>query len=268
MLSNSGPAANETEFLTGPNGARLAISRTPGSEPGIVFFGGLRSSMEGAKALHVEAWCRREGRACLRFDYSGHGRSDGRFEDGTITRWLADARAVLDEAVAGPQIFVGSSLGGWIALLLAIERPEKLAGFMGISTAADFTEFIYNELFSDAHREEMRQDGRVRVPDCHGGPPFEITRNLIEDGKRHLLLTRDAIPLSCPVRMIHARHDRDAPWDAGLRLADRIAGADVRVTIVKDSDHQLARPVDLVLLDNEMTSILNVISTPEADQTQ
>lgn len=241
--------------MTLPDGRRLAFVRTPGAEPGIVFFGGLRSSMEGAKARHVEAWCRREGRACLRFDYSGHGKSDGRFEDGTITGWLADATAALEQT-EGPQVFVGSSLGGWIALLLAIEQPERATGFVGISTAADFTEFIHSELFSDAHREEMRRDGRVLVPDCHGGPPFAITRQLIEDGKRHLLLPRESIPLTCPVRMIHARNDQDVPWDTGLKLADRIIGEDVQVTIVKDGNHQLDRPCDMALLERQIASVI------------
>lgn len=249
MLSNSRDAANETGFVTGPDGMRLAVSATPGRGPGIIFFGGLRSSMEGDKARHVEALCRREGRACLRFDYSGHGKSEGRFEDGTITRWLADARTVVETMADGPQLFVGSSLGGWVALLLALEKPDQVAGFLGISTAADFTSFVYNDLFSDEHRAMMQREGHIEVPDCHGGPAFRITLGLIEDGKRHLLLTRESIPLTCPMRMVHARNDRDVPWDTGLRLADRITGDDVQVVIVKDGDHQLARPQDLALVD-------------------
>lgn len=260
MLSNSREAANETGFVTGPDGTRLAVLMTPGRGPGIVFFGGLRSSMEGEKARHVEALCRSEGRACLRFDYSGHGNSEGRFEDGTITRWLADARAVVDALADGPQIFVGSSLGGWIALLLTLEKPERVAGFLGISTAADFTEFVYNDLFSEEHRTRMQREGFIEVPDCHGGPPFRITRALIEDGKRHLLLTREAIPLACPVRLIHARHDRDVPWDTGLKIADRITATDVQVIIVKDGTHQLNRPADMVLIEDVLGSMPTAVA--------
>lgn len=260
MLSNSRKAAIETGFVTGPEGARLAYSMTPGHAPGAVFFGGLRSNMEGKKAQHVEALCRKDGRACLRFDYSGHGQSEGLFEYGTITRWLTDARTVVDALSHGPQFFVGSSMGGWIALLLALERPERVAGLVGISTAADFTEFVYNDLLSDEHRARMQRQGFIEVPDCHGGPAFRITRDLIEDGKRHLLLARDEISLACPIRMIHARNDLDVPWDRGLKLADRITGEDVRVTIVKNGTHQLDRPSDLDLIGNTLESMLHLVT--------
>lgn len=248
--------ATALEFLPHPGGGRIAMRRTTAAGPAVLFLGGLRSDMAGAKATHVDALCRRQGLACVRFDYRGHGESDGRFEEGTVSRWLEDAELVLEHATDGPLILVGSSLGGWIGLLLALAHPDRIAAFIGISTAADFTEFVYHKLFNDAHRAEMQREGRVLVPDCHGGPPFEITRDLIEDGRRHLLLGRVRIPLDCPVRMIHARHDRDVPWDTGLELADLMTGSDVQVTIVKDGDHQLARPADLSLLDATLMALL------------
>ena len=237
------------QFLTRADGERLAVSRLDGNKPGVIFLGGLRSDMNGAKAQRVEAVCRREGRACIRFDYSGHGRSGGKFEDGTISNWLADAAHVVDDAGEGPHILVGSSLGGWLALLLAIERPECAAAIVGISAAADFTAYVRDSLFSDAHRRELAEDGRVLVPDCHGGPPFVITRALIEDGERHLLLNRKSLPIGCPVRLIHARKDRDVPWDTGLKLSEKMQSSDVHVTIIKDGEHQLARASDLDVLE-------------------
>lgn len=256
MQDTVATAAQATTQLIGEPGARLAVSRLEGGEPGVVFFGGLRSDMTGKKALHVEDLCRRHGRSCLRFDYSGHGRSDGSFEAGTVTRWLSDARRVVSDCAApGPKLFVGSSLGGWIALLLALDVPDRVAGIVGISAAVDFTRHLHDSIFGDAQREEMAETGRVLVPDCHGGEPFSISRDLIEDGDRHLLLNRDAVPVTCPVRLIHARRDRDVPWDVGLRLADRLKSQDVNVTIIKDGEHQLDREGDLEVLDSKLLAL-------------
>lgn len=251
------------EFLVGEGGDRIAYRRSPGAAPGVLFLGGLRSDMTGTKALFHEAVCRREGRAFIRFDYTGHGASDGGFEDGTIGGWLADARAVLDGLAGGPQILVGSSLGGWIAFLLAKERPDKVAAILGISAAVDFTAYVHDMLFEDKHRKQLLGEGRVLVPDCHGGPPFAITRKLVEEGRDHLLLDREAIPIRCPVRLIHARQDRDVAWDTGLRLADKLAGVDVRVVIVKDGRHQLARPGDLRLQEGLLLELLEQFAPGE-----
>ena len=254
-------ALGSVAYLTRPQGERLAVCRLDGCEPGVIFFGGLRSDMEGTKARRVEEICRRDGRACLRFDYSGHGRSGGRFEDGTISDWLADAAHVIDEVSDGPQIFIGSSLGGWIALLLAIQKPERAAAIIGISAAVDFTAHVRDTLFSDAQRKELVENDRVLVPDCHGGPPFVITRELIEDGDRHLLLPRKSIPIKCAMRLIHARNDRDVPWDVGLRLSETVESSDVHVTIIKDGEHQLARPSDLDVLQATLASVLGSVAS-------
>ena len=247
---------NTPTKLVGEKGSRLAFSQLDGSEPGVVFFGGLRSDMTGKKALYVEDMCRRLGRSCMRFDYTGHGRSDGHFEEGTVTRWLSDARRILSDcAKPGPKLFVGSSLGGWIALLLAMEMPERCAGIVGISAAIDFTRHVHDSIFGDAQRDEMARTGRVLVPDCHGGEPFAISRDLIDDGDRHLLLNRDVVPIGCPVRLIHARQDRDVPWDVGLKLADRLESEDVVVTVVKDGEHQLDRESDLRVLESTLAAL-------------
>jgi pimeloyl-ACP methyl ester carboxylesterase len=246
----------DIEFLTVEGGRRIAVSRLDGASPGVIFFGGLRSDMTGAKALHVETICRRAGRACTRFDYSGHGQSDGDFEDGTISRWLADARVVVDKTGGERHVFVGSSLGGWLALLLAMEKPDRVSAVVGISVAVDFTRYVHDVLFADAHRKELADEGRVLIPDCHGGPPFAITRDLIEDGRDHLLLDRKTLPIECPVRLICARHDKDIPWDTGLRLADKLKSPDVQVTVIKDGEHQLARPSDLQVLQRMLTPFL------------
>jgi pimeloyl-ACP methyl ester carboxylesterase len=251
------------EYLIRADSERIAVSRLDGCRPGVIFFGGLRSDMNGVKALHVEAICRCEGRACTRFDYSGHGRSGGQFEDGTISQWLADAATVVEAAGQGPHIFVGSSLGGWLALLLAIEKPETAAAIVGVSAAADFTAYVRDSLFSDTHRQELAREGRVLIPDCHGGPPFAITRTLIEDGERHLLLERKSLPIKCPIRLIHARKDRDVPWDTGLRLAEKVQSSDVQVKIIKDGEHQLARPSDLGILETTLISMFDSTSAPE-----
>ena len=240
--------AQDIHYQECRDGQRLAHVKRPGTGPGVMFLGGFRSSMHGAKALAIEAHCRETGRACLRFDYSGHGHSDGQFEAGTIGHWLDDALHILDHVADGPQILVGSSLGGWIALLVALRRPERVAGLLGIATAADFTAHVHEKLFSNVQRQQLSATGRVLVPDCHGGEPFAITRRLIEEARTHLLLKRRSLPITVPVRLLHGQKDQDVPWQTSLEIAERLAGLDVEVTLVKDGEHQLARDRDIALI--------------------
>ena len=200
------------------------------------------------------AFCAASGQACLRFDYSGHGVSGGRFEDGTIGRWAADAMAAIDALSAGPVLLVGSSMGGWIALLAALARPERVAGVVGIAAAPDFTEALIWAALDVRHRESLVRHGSVTLPSTYG-EPMTLTRALIEDGRRHLLLDRP-IPLACPARLLHGQRDADVPWETALRLAGRITGADVQVTLVKDGDHRLSRPADLALLRDVVGRLL------------
>jgi pimeloyl-ACP methyl ester carboxylesterase len=226
--------------------AGLAWQRLAGRSPTLVFLPGLRSDMRGEKATMLAAFCAALGQACLRFDYSGHGASGGRFEDGTIGRWAADAVAAIDALSAGPVLLVGSSMGGWIALLTALARPERVAALVGIAAAPDFTEALVWAGLDSGQRAALMQHGSVTLPSAYG-EPMTLTRALVEDGRRHLLLDRP-IPLACPVRLLHGQRDAEVPWATALRLSERLAGADVQVTLVKDGDHRLSRPADLALL--------------------
>jgi pimeloyl-ACP methyl ester carboxylesterase len=233
---------------------RLAWARLPGRQPGVVFLPGFRSDMEGSKAIALRDHCAAAGRALLRFDYGGHGTSAGRFEDGTIGQWAADAIAVLDALTEGPQLLVGSSMGGWIALLAARARPGRVAGLIGLAPAPDFTTELMWPAFSDAQRAEIMENGVLHLPSQYG-EPTPITRALIEDGPRHNLLDAP-IPLRCPVRILQGMRDPDVPWRHALRLVDALEGADVRLHLIKDGDHRLSRPEDLALLTQTLDQML------------
>lgn len=233
---------------------RLAWARLPGRQPGVVFLPGFRSDMEGSKAIALRDHCAAAGRAMLRFDYSGHGTSAGRFEDGTIGQWAADAIAVLDALTEGPQLLVGSSMGGWIALLVARARPGRVAGLIGLAPAPDFTTELMWPAFSAAQRAEIMDTGVLHLPSQYG-EPTPITRALIEDGPRHNLLDAP-IPLRCPVRILQGMRDPDVPWRHALRLVDALQGDDVRLHLIKDGDHRLSRPEDLGLLTQTLDQML------------
>ena len=241
------------------HGASIAFVRSPAKAseppgpdlPGVVFCGGFRSNMSGGKAEYLEAECRQRGQGFLRFDYTGHGRSDGRFEDGTIGSWLGDTLAVLDRLTDGPQILVGSSMGGWIAALAALARPERIAGLIGIAVAPDFTEELVWDRLSDEQREQLTREGLLLRPSDYDEAPDPITLRLVEEGREHLLLD-GPVAIDGPVRLIHGMADADVPWQQSLRLAERITGPDVRLTLIKDGVHRLSRPQDLALLAREL----------------
>nr|WP_255466886.1 alpha/beta hydrolase [Roseicella aquatilis] len=236
------------------DGVELAWRRRAGRGPGVVFLGGFNSDMTGTKAEDLSAFCAERGQAFLRFDYSGHGASGGRFEEGTIGRWAADAEAVLETLTEGPQVLVGSSMGGWIALLLALRRPERLAGLIGIAAAPDFTARIEEALPPEV-RAAIERDGVWHRPSQYGDP-YPITRALLEDGRAHLLL-HGPVPIATPVRLLHGQGDPDVPWDLSLRIAERVTGPDVQVMLVKDGDHRLSRPQDLALLRRTVAALLD-----------
>ncbi len=233
---------------------RRVRGRAPGEGVGVVFLGGFHSDMTGSKASHLAAWCAARGRAFLRFDYGGHGASGGRFEEGTIGGWIGDALAAFDALTEGPQVVVGSSMGGWIALHLALRRPERVRALVGVAAAPDFTEeLIWNRLPPET-RSLLAREGVWRRPSEHGDP-HPITRALIEDGRRHLLLGAP-IPIRVPVRLLHGMRDADVPWDVSLRLAGRLESVDVRVVLVKAGDHRLSSPEDLDLLTSTLAPLL------------
>ena len=251
MTIGSDKAADST---LARGGATIAFRRTPGRTPGVVFLGGYKSDMTGTKALALEAHCQARGRAFLRFDYQGHGASGGRFEDGTIGSWTEDALAVLDAATEGPQVMVGSSMGGWIMLLAALARPDRVAGLVGIAAAPDFTEDLIWDRLSPEARARMLAEGRIEEPSDYG-EPYVYTRALVEDGRSRLLL-RGPIPFRGPVRLLQGQRDPDVPWQTALRIAELVDGDDVRTVLLKDGDHRLSRPGDLDLLCRTVDEVL------------
>lgn len=249
-------------ILSRPDGATIAYHKSEGKTPGIVFLHGYHSDMTGSKALALEQLCRDQGRAFLRFDYFGHGQSSGDVLSGTVGRWAEDAVAIIDQLTAGPQILVGSSLGGWISLLTALERRERVVGLVGVAAAPDFTEDLMWQDFSFEQRRELLERGEISLPNCYEPEnPWRVHRSLIEDGRNHLLL-RDCINLPCPVRLIHGQQDADVPWQTALQIADRLATDDVEVVLVKDGDHRLSRDQDIARLCRVVSGLLDLI--PEA----
>jgi pimeloyl-ACP methyl ester carboxylesterase len=253
-MTNSGPIDEEPTFIEvgeGNSGRRIAVRARAGSGPGLFWLGGFNSDMRGTKALALDAWAAEHGRACIRFDYSGHGESGGAFVDGTIGRWLEEGVAVFGQFCRGPQVVIGSSMGGWMALLLAraiANRDAKeatLAGLVLIAPAPDFTEQLMWNAFSDEVREEIRTKGVWMRPSEYGdGAPYPITRALIEEGRNHLLLG-SAIEVGCPVRILQGAQDPDVPWQHAFALAHRLPAEDVVLTMIQDGDHRLSRPQDI-----------------------
>ena len=243
-MTASRDAPGQPKMLSRPDGAGIAFHSTQGRLPGVVFLGGFRSDMTGTKATALEAACAKSGRGFVRFDYFGHGASSGEFADGTIGRWRDDAVAVLDEVTDGPQVLVGSSMGGWIMLLAALARPGRVSGLVGVAAAPDFTEDLMWGAFDERTKAALEKDGVYREPSAYDDEPTPITMRLIEEGRRHLLL-RAPIPLKCPVRLLHGLADPDVPWELSLRLARALESEDVSVTLVKDGDHRLSEPGDI-----------------------
>ncbi len=228
------------------DGTELAWALLPGDGPTVVFLPGYNSDMEGAKALALRDLCGARGWPLLRLDYSGHGRSGGAFTDGTIGRWMGDAQTVIEHAAVGPLLLVGSSMGGWIALLLARAMPDRIIGLVGIAAAPDFTERLMWQSMTPTERDRLTAQGYLDVPSDYGDP-YRVTLGLIADGRRHLLLDTP-IPLACPVRLLQGQRDADVPWETALQLAVQLQSHDVQVTLIKDGDHRLSRPQDLALL--------------------
>jgi pimeloyl-ACP methyl ester carboxylesterase len=243
----------------GEDARDIAILSRPGTAPGLVWLGGFMSTMTGTKAEALDAYAAENGLSCCRFDYSGHGASGGRFEDGTVSRWLAEARAVFD-TTAGPQILVGSSMGGWIALLLAEalraggELPHRLAGMVLIAPAVDMTRALMWDRWSKKARATLMAEGLYHEPSDYSDQPYPITRALIEDGDRHIFGDR-LIEVGCPVHILQGMEDTDVPWRHAQALVGRLASDDVVLTLIKDGDHRLSRPEDLERLKAALDGI-------------
>ena len=241
--------------LTRPDGVALAWAALPGTGPTIVFLGGFRSDMEGSKAIHLRDHCAARGRAFLRLDYSGHGISGGDFEAGTIGAWAKDAALVIEAQAPGPVVLVGSSMGGWIALLLARRWGEaRVRALLGIAAAPDFTEALMPDGFTEAEQAALIRDGVLRRPSEYGDP-IPITLRLLTEGRNHLLLS-GPIPYAGPVRLLQGMADPDVPWRHALRIMEALPGPDAELTLIKDGDHRLSRPQDLALLTRTLEAVI------------
>ena len=247
----------------------IAVETRAGRGSACLWLGGFRSDMSGTKAEALDAWATQEGRPFVRFDYSGHGSSGGRFEDGTISRWLEESLAVIDEFVEGRPVLVGSSMGGWLALLATRALRERgsahaPAGLVLLAPAADFTERLMWDAFSDDVRTELMRDGVHHRPSAYSDDPYPITRALIEDGRRHLIL-HGGIETGCPVHVIQGMLDRDVPHTHALTLMERLPGETTRLTLVKDGDHRLSTPEDLDRLVQAASSAVDTADEWAAD---
>ncbi|MCC6919127.1 MAG: alpha/beta hydrolase [Alphaproteobacteria bacterium] len=234
-------------------GHTLAYRRHEGAGPAVVWLGGFKSDLTGTKAAHLHGWAERTGRGYVRFDYFGHGASSGDFRKGTISRWLSDSLAVLDGLTAGPLVLVGSSMGGWLATLAALQRPERVKGIVYIAPALDMTELFWSRM-DEAVKAEILEKGEWARPSAYGPEPYPMTRGLIEDGRQHLLLD-GPIALEMPVRILHGQDDPDVPWQHSLKLIAALASRDVVLTLVKGGDHRLSKPADLARLTDAVEEL-------------
>lgn len=250
-------AVPDPQTLATEDGETLAYHHLPGREPGILFCGGFMSDMTGTKAMALEAFARDRGQAFTRFDYRGHGQSSGAFRDGTIGKWKSDALAVLDRVTSGPVVLVGSSMGGWIALLLALARPDRVAGLVGVAAAPDFTEDLMWAEFDAEVRRTLETERVYFEPSDYSDEPYTITMDLIEDGRNHLIM-RGPIPIHVPVRLLHGMRDADVPHRLSVLLAERLEADDVQVHLVKDGDHRLSTERDLGLLAGAVEELSGV----------
>ena len=245
------------ELLT-DTGRTLAYEQTSGKGPGIVFLSGLKSDMQGTKAVHLEGWAKSQGRAFLRFDYSGHGASSGAFTDGCIGDWAQDAVDVIGSLTNGPQVLVGSSMGGWISLILATQLKDKIAGIVGIAAAPDFTENGFWAGFDAAQRAELATNGQVALPSDYD-EPYIITKRLIEDGRDHLVL-RAPLPLPFPARFLQGTADTSVPVSWATDILDHATGPDIHLTLVKDADHRFSTPENLALIEDAVDDVLGRVA--------
>ena len=256
VVKRAGAHMAETSFLSTKQGRKLGYHRTEGRGPCVVFLGGLKSDMEGTKAVFLEGWARKEGRAFLRFDYSGHGTSSGEFTDGCIGDWAEDTAEAVSELTDGPIIPVGSSMGGWQALLLARAQPERIAGLVTIAAAPDFTEDGYWASFTDAQKKVLEEVGQVELPSDYM-EPYVITKRLIEDGRHHLVL-RDPLHLPFPVRFLQGTADTAVSVETAVKLLDHATGPDMQLRLVSDADHRFSDGPCLDVILDVLDEVINV----------
>ncbi|PZU58016.1 MAG: alpha/beta hydrolase [Sphingobium sp.] len=231
------------DYLARPDGLRLAYRQRPGAGPTIVFLPGYMSDMDGGKAVALDAWAATAGRAMLRLDYAGCGASEGAFEEGTLASWRDDALFLIDTLTNGPAVLVGSSMGGWLALLIALARPDRTAALVGIAAAPDFTDWG----FTPAQLARMEADGRLVEDTPYGDQPYVTTLAFHRSGQANLLLG-GPVAIDCPVRLLQGQRDPNVPWDTALRIAQAVRSSDVQTLLIKDGDHRLSRDADIAHL--------------------
>ena len=233
----------------------IAYYGISGHGPGIIFLAGHGSNMEGSKALHLEEWARANGQAFLRFDYRGHGKSSGSMDSTNISDWTEDVITAIDELSEGPQILVGSSLGGWLMLNATLARPQRIVGLVGIAAAPDFTEdLIWAELTTD-QRSNMQSEGRIVLPNPYADEPLVYPYNLVEDGRNHLRL-RGNLNINLPIRLLHGMKDAEVPWQTAVHIAECAISDDVRLFLVKDAGHRFSEPKQLALLEQVISGLI------------
>jgi len=245
----------ECKLFDAPSGRQLAYHLVAGKKPGVVFFGGFKSDMNGSKATFLQAWAEMHGHSFLRFDYSGHGESSGEFTEGCIGAWAQDAIEIVQALTKGPQIIVGSSMGGWIALLMARAMPELFHGFIGVAAAPDFTEDSMWAGFDEAQRGALLSDGHIELASEYEDSPYIITRRLIEDGRRQLVL-RSPLSLPFPVRLLHGTEDASVDLSVPLHLLKHASGPDIRLTLAKGADHSFSSVECLALIEKTVAELV------------
>jgi len=243
-----------TDFFETPQGRRLAYAKTEGTGPTVVFLIGLKSDMEGTKAVHLEDWCTKRGQAMLRFDYSGHGQSSGTFEEGAIGDWHEDTLAIVEAMTDGPLIVVGSSMGGWQSLLLCRALPERVKGLVTIAAAPDFTEDGYWANFTDDQKAALERDGQVELPSDYMDP-YIVTKRMVENGRQHLVL-RSPLSLPFPVRCLQGTADEAVSTETALKLLDHADCPDMRLTLVKGADHRFSEPENLAMIEESILDVM------------
>ena len=242
-------------YLDLSNACRLTYHSTEGTEsPGVVCCNGFRSEMSGRKALALEQHCQKVKRSFVRFDYRGHSESSGDFLEFTLTDWIQDTLDILDNLTSGPQILMGSSMGAWIAVHVAIERPDRVVGIVGVASAPDFTRDIWNEL-SVENKEKLQENGVYYRPSFYSDEPYPITMKLLEDAHRWFLLDKASIPVTCPVYLLHGQKDGERPWQQSMALAERLQNCSVTVTLIENGNHRLSESSDLFCIISAVEAI-------------
>lgn len=245
----------QPSFLELPDSRKIAYHLTEGKLPGVIFMGGFKSDMTGSKATALEAWCKARGQRFVRFDYTGHGQSSGSFREGTIGGWKQDALDVLDHLGDEQNVLVGSSMGAWIALLLIQARREKIAGFVGIASAPDFTERMIWQQLTPEQKKDLMEKGVFYAASCDGGEPYPIMRHLIEESRHHLVL-HATVDAPMPVRLIHGTKDRDVPWHMVVTLLDALTSENASLRLIKNGDHRLSSPEQIEILCRTVEELL------------